>query len=379
LASKRKYRVAVVGAAGTWGRKYLRAYVNHQDCDVVALVDRARDRREEFARHYGVETVYDSVEDLLAHDVPDVVSIILPVAESPAAVIACAEAGVKAISCEKPIAVELAQADEMVRICRERGIPLGCGTACWEAPHFLETVQWIRAGNIGRLTAAAIPTGIRQEVSGGACPQFVMLRRLTGMEVEWVEGESLPPVPLPGGVAPPGASELETDCGVFGRLGLSGGVICEIPRRDGKEKVNCRVAVTGEEGEVRIAGPCPVLIKGVGAASSPVRPQFLDAPCELFFGPVIDHLIRALETGAETPCSGHDYRQALEIAVAMKLSAQRNHQRVYLPLEDRSGKIFPIPYRLQGGDVAGWAGGNYQGPPQVEPLNATWRYPGNKS
>ena len=41
----RKYRVAVVGGAGTWGRHYLHAYAEHPDCEIVALVDRTRDRR----------------------------------------------------------------------------------------------------------------------------------------------------------------------------------------------------------------------------------------------------------------------------------------------------------------------------------------------
>ena len=117
----KKYRVAVVGGAGTWGRFYLRAYANHPDCEIVALVDRARDRRGAFADRYGVKTVFDTVDELFAVEVPDIVSIILPVGHNSETVIACAEAGVKAVSCEKPIAVELSQADEMVRTCRERG------------------------------------------------------------------------------------------------------------------------------------------------------------------------------------------------------------------------------------------------------------------
>ena len=80
-----------------------------------------------FAERYGVETVFDTVDELFAVEVPDIVSIILPVGHNPETVIACAEAGVKAVSCEKPIAVELSQADEMVRTCRERGTAFGCG------------------------------------------------------------------------------------------------------------------------------------------------------------------------------------------------------------------------------------------------------------
>ena len=94
--------MAVVGAAGTWGRHYTRAYAQHPGCELVALVDRARDRRQILAQRYGVGAVYDAVEELLVRDVPDIVSAILPVAQTHDAVIACAKAGVKVVSCEKP-------------------------------------------------------------------------------------------------------------------------------------------------------------------------------------------------------------------------------------------------------------------------------------
>ena len=97
----KKYRVAVVGGAGTWGSRYLHAYANHPACEIVALVDRAKDRRRAFADRYGVETVFDTLEELLARKVPDIVSAILPTSYNPETVIACAEAGVKVVSCEK--------------------------------------------------------------------------------------------------------------------------------------------------------------------------------------------------------------------------------------------------------------------------------------
>ena len=103
----KKYRVAIVGGAGTWGRYYLRTYASHPRCQIVALVDRARDRRQAFADKYGVSQVFDSVEELLARDVPDIVSAIVPVTQNLPVVRACAEAGVRVVSCEKPLAVQL--------------------------------------------------------------------------------------------------------------------------------------------------------------------------------------------------------------------------------------------------------------------------------
>ncbi|MBI2194368.1 MAG: Gfo/Idh/MocA family oxidoreductase [Planctomycetes bacterium] len=349
MKSRRKYRVAVVGGAGTWGRHYLHAYANHPDCEIIALVDRARDRRKVFADHYGVKVVFDSVEELLRRDVPDIVSAIVPTGASHDVVIACAEAGVKAVSCEKPMAAELAKADEMVRVCRERSVAFGCGTAYWDVPYAPETAEWVRKGRIGRLTAAAIPWGLPREVSGGGCVQITLVRLLTGMEVEWVEGWTLPP----------DAAANDDDCGAYGRFGLSGGILCEVPKPKPTQRGKwhfCPATVTGTYGQAWLCPPKPVLFRGKGHSMSPVFPKYLEKPLAgRHFDRVVERLMRAVETGEEAQCSGHDYRQALEVAIAMKLSARRGHQRVTLPLEDRSVQIVAAPYRMLGGDVAGWS------------------------
>ena len=97
-ASDRQYRVALVGGAGSWGRLYVQAFAEHPRTEIVALADRSLDRRQAVADHYGIPTVVDDVEDLLAVEVPDIVSVILPVEVSPQVVVACAEAGAEAIS-----------------------------------------------------------------------------------------------------------------------------------------------------------------------------------------------------------------------------------------------------------------------------------------
>ena len=372
-----RYTAAVVGGCGTWGRFYLRAYSSHPRMDLVALVDRAADRREAFADHYGIPHVYDDVAELLAAGPPDVVAVSIPVGANPDVVIALAEGGVRAISCEKPIAVELALADEMVRVCHDRRVPLGCGTAYWELPHLLDTVQWVRDGHIGPLTAAAIPGGLPQEVSGAGCVQLTMMRLLTGMEVEWAEGWVLPADET--FTAPPGAHPWEIDGPAYGRLGLSGGIVCEIPAPDAQRPVSCKVAVQGESGRLWMGDPT-VFVVGTGSEAMIVCPEFEDPEWGRDFpSRTIDRLLTALEGGdgpgqseeardaqgqdREALCSGHDYRQALEIAIALKVSAHRGHQRVTLPLADRNQRIYPHPYRLQGGDMAGWTDAGYAGPP----------------
>ena len=327
------------------------------------MVDRAVDRGRTFAAHFGIQQVFSSIDELLAHEIPDIVSAILPVAYTHDTVIACAEAGVKVVSCEKPIDYQLARADETVRICQERGTVLGCGTALWMEPHTLHAIDWIHQGHIGRLTGAAIPGSLPTEVSGGGCHWLAQMLYLTGMEVEWVEGWILPPE---GNYRNPEA-ELPTqiDYPAYGRLGLSGGIVCDIPAPSTRPRGACETAVTGEAGQVWIGPPQPVLIQGRGAASSPVYPDFLEEPQpETWADRTVAALVRAVDAG-EYPCSGDLYRQVLEIAIALVLSAHDNHRRVELPLPDRTLKLYPHPYRLYGGDQAGWQSIGYQGPPPV--------------
>ncbi len=361
--SEKRYRVAVVGGAGMWGRHYLQTFAQREDCSVV-LVDPS-ERAREFAGHFGVVEVLDTLEELLKRETPDIVANILPVRLSRDAVIACAEAGVKAVSCEKPMAVELSVADEMVRVCQERGTAFGCATAYWEVPFLQECAQWLREGHIGPLTAVSIPGGLPREVSGAGCVQLTQMRLVTGMEVEWVEGWVLPPEP--GWTLPDGAEEYEIDCPAYGRLGLSGGLVCDIPAPCEEGHVHCRVWVEGEEGQAWFNGPQPILIQGKGASSTPVYPNFMQQGWDRVFSYVCERLVRAAERGdGQIECSGHDYRQALEIALALKLSARSGHERIEVPLADRSLKIYPHDYRLRGGDVAGWGSIGYDGPPQVE-------------
>ena len=365
VATARKtYRVAVVGGAGTWGRHYMRAYAEHPQCRIMGLVDRARKRRQQFADHYGAEAVYDQIEDLLAKQVPDIVSVVLPVDVSLDVVVTCAQAGVKAVSCEKPVAVSLEQADEAIRICRELGTSLGCAVSYWAMPYLIECAQWVQAGNIGRLTSAAIPAGLSHEVSGKCCVALVYLRLLTGMEVEWVEGWTLGPDPS--WTFPSGASESEMDGPAYGRLGLSGGIVCDVPKPDSDAKHNGLVVLHGENGQVRLRSPRPVLMQGTGASSRRAQPAFFNKPWkDDRWAGAIGRLIDAVENGGEAICSAADFRQALEIAIALKRSCARGHERVHLPLEDRSLRLFPCPHRLSGGDIVGWKACGYEGPPAL--------------
>ena len=361
---REKLRIAVVGGCGDWGRRYTYAYAHHPEADLIALVDTARARRAVFAERYGIPHQFDTIEELLAWQVPDVVANILPVSAARRAVIACAEAGVKGISCEKPIAARLADADAMVAACEQRGAAFACGTAWWEVHQVSRIGAWVRDGAIGRLTGAAIDGFLAQgdQVSGLGCVILNFLRFATGDEVAWAEGWTVPEE----------AAASDDDCAAYGTLGMTGGYECSAAREVPAEGA-CKVALFGEEGAAYLAGGAgTVLIKGTGTSARPVRPEFLDEPTDderlgaKFLG-VVGSLMDAVREGRPAPCSGHDYRQVLEVAAAIKLSAREGHRRVALPLTDRSATVMPMPYRWHGGDVTGWEVINRGEPTPLEP------------
>src|SRR5215470_18789303 len=79
-----------------------------------------------FAERFGVERVHGDLETLMHDPDIDAVYIALPNALHHAAVLAAAR-GHKPVLCEKPFAMTVAQAREMVETCRAAGVLLRIG------------------------------------------------------------------------------------------------------------------------------------------------------------------------------------------------------------------------------------------------------------
>ena len=77
-------------------------------------------------------------------------------------------------------------------------------------------------------------------------------------------------------------------------------------------------------------------------------------------------LINAVRTGSKLAISGHDLRQAIEVAIGIKLSAQMGNVPIKLPLNDRSQSLIPAQARLVGGDLSG-------NPQTISEASANWK------
>jgi UDP-N-acetyl-2-amino-2-deoxyglucuronate dehydrogenase len=96
---------------------------NHiQGASLVAVCDPVRTRADAIASKFSVPALYD-IDDFLAGKDIDAVAVLTPSGMHPKHVIACAKAG-KHVVVEKPMALRLQDADDMIRACDEAGVKL---------------------------------------------------------------------------------------------------------------------------------------------------------------------------------------------------------------------------------------------------------------
>ncbi len=130
--------------------KVCRAIHRAEGAEVMAVASRDGERARRWAGEHGVGRSHGSYEGLLGDPEVDAVYIALPPSMHAEWTIRAAEAG-KHVLCEKPLAANLAEAEEMAEACRSRGVQLMDGVM-WK--HHARTAAvrgHIERGELGRL------------------------------------------------------------------------------------------------------------------------------------------------------------------------------------------------------------------------------------
>lgn len=113
-----KVRIGVIGL-GIMGEQYTRIYQASPLAEVVAVCNRRRERLDDIGDKYNVAVRYTDYKELLADDSVDAVCIATPDFAHFEPVKAAIEAGMHVL-CEKPFTTELKEADELLKLSRER-------------------------------------------------------------------------------------------------------------------------------------------------------------------------------------------------------------------------------------------------------------------
>lgn len=108
---------------------------------------------DELASDLGIARVYESYEELLDTERPDLISICTPPASHLAIVKYAIGAGVKAIHCEKPIALSYGDAIEMRDLAAAAGVQLTFNLQRRFEPVHKFAVESIRSGLIGDIVS----------------------------------------------------------------------------------------------------------------------------------------------------------------------------------------------------------------------------------
>lgn len=116
--------------------------------EVVAVGSRSQATADSFADRFGIPNRHPTYDALAADPEVDIIYIATPHPLHKENTIACLEAG-KAVLCEKPFAINAAEAQEMIDCARANGVFLM--EAMWTRflPHIREMARRIQEGQIG--------------------------------------------------------------------------------------------------------------------------------------------------------------------------------------------------------------------------------------
>lgn len=332
------YRVGIIGCGRPWksdgasgfgmGHAHARGYARSAEAAIVALADLSLENARAFQAEHGGEQIYQDYHEMLAQERLDIVSICTWPHLHAEMVIAAAEAGVRAIHCEKPMAPTFGEARRMAEVCQARGAQLTFNHQRRFGKVFQRARELLRSGAIGGL----------QRVEA-TCPNlfdwgthwFDMLFFYNDeTPAEWVIGqvelrgsEKVFGVPVEG----QGLSYFQYRNGVQGML---------LTRADAPGPWRAINRLIGSDGtiEVCLGDGRPLRMWGKGQSAwqdvdVPDRESSdLEDPIQLG---ILD-LIDALKTGREPELSARKALRATELIFATYESSRRRG-RVDLPLE----------------------------------------------
>lgn len=140
-------KAAIIGCGGR-AKGHAEAYLKVAGVQLAAVTDVDPARADAFSQSYGAPAYYDATR-MLDEVKPDLVSVVTRAKDRCEVVSLCAAHGVKAINAEKPMAITLEEADEMVAACARAGTILTISHQMRYCPEFERGKQAIEAGEIG--------------------------------------------------------------------------------------------------------------------------------------------------------------------------------------------------------------------------------------
>ncbi len=191
------YRVGIIGCgrprqtegATGFGMSHAHAagYSESPHAEIVALADISEENALAFQQEWGGDDIYADYHKMLARAGLDIVSICTWPHLHADMVVAAAEAGVKAVHCEKPMAITFGDCRRMVEACEANNVQLTFNHQRRFLPAFREAKRLLDEGTIGNLVRVEGSCGNLYDWGTHWFDMLCMYNNET--PVEWVLGQ----------------------------------------------------------------------------------------------------------------------------------------------------------------------------------------------
>ncbi len=144
----RKIKWGVIGSGGIARRRTIPEGISKaNNAELSTVFDIDAKVNAEVAKEFGSKQA-TNIGNLLKDDI-EAVYIATPAHLHAEQVRACAEAG-KHVLCEKPLGMTVAEAEEMIELCKQIGVKLGCGFMMRFVAQHQHALKLIKEGKLGK-------------------------------------------------------------------------------------------------------------------------------------------------------------------------------------------------------------------------------------
>lgn len=343
------YRIGIIGTGrvawqfdeseGVHPASVAGAFAALPNAKIVAAASRGKERMAAFGKKYGVAALYTDYKEMLKRERLDVVAITTHPPLHPEQVVAAAEAGVKGIFCEKPMALSLGECDVMLEACRKAGVTMlvNCSRR-WDG-RFEAARRVVQSGSMGELLHISArwngckPIPEWEAKTEGpmlhdAVHLFDLMRFFAG-EVEWVVGTAVKRK----------RKEFPVEDTANAILQFRNGADATAVVDELTEYAEADIELQFERGMIRLGVEDGAWASKMAEFERPwwyqLERRGMPAPAweEPMFLAAARDLLESIEAGRQPRCTGEDGRAAIEIIMAIYESQRRGSQKVMFPVE----------------------------------------------
>jgi predicted dehydrogenase len=329
-----RYQAAIIGC-GDIGHAHAEGYRTNPEVELRAVVDPVGVARRQFQTEYGMPEAYGSVAEMFVAGCPDIVSVCTWHPLHAPMTIAAAEAGARAVICEKPMATSMAEVDAMINACDRTGTKLLVSHQRRFTPGWERARELVAAGAIGEVHTAQ-GRGIDGLLNVGTHIIDGLIFILGEPPARWVMGAVERETARFERDTP-----IEDRCMVLAEMEGGAQLVVEsdLPAERGMVSAAGRgivLRLAGSEGMIETS---EYFARTFNAESQGWRIDFASDDVDTIGGRAnarqVRELVRWLDGGPEHRCSVRRARPTVEIMMAAYESARR-HRVVRLPLDESS-------------------------------------------